>query len=58
MWSELYRGVVDVCSGLADDLEEFRHELEAITGGVEKRIDVGGYLNLTFSLRREPASNS
>ena len=51
-WSELDRRVVDVRSGLADDLEEFRHEPEVIGSGIEKGIDVGGYLNLALSLRR------
>ena len=58
LWSELDRRVVDVGSGQTDDVEEFRHEPEAIGGGVEEGTNVGGYLNLTFSLRRELASNS
>jgi hypothetical protein len=41
--------VVDVGSGLADDLEEFRHEPEAVGGYVKERVDVNGYLNLTWS---------
>ena len=36
-------------SGLADDLEEFGNESEAVSGGVEKRIDVNGDLNLELS---------
>ena len=51
-WSELDRRVVDVGSRLADDLEKFRHESEVIGSGVEKGIDVDGYLNLTLSLHR------
>ena len=57
-WSELDRRVVDMGSGLADDLEEFRDEPEVIADGVEEGIDVGRYLNLTLSLRREAANNS
>ena len=57
-WGELDRRVVDVRSGLADDLEEFRDEPEVIGGGVEKWIDIGGCLNLTFELASEATSNS
>ena len=51
-WNELDRRVVDVRSGLADDLEEFRDKPEVIGGGVKKGVDIGGYLNLTLSLHR------
>ena len=35
-------GVVDVRSRLADNIKEFRHETEAVGGGVDKRADFNG----------------
>jgi len=49
VWSKLDCGVVDMGSGLADDFEEFRHEAEAVSSGVEKIVDINGFLNLTLS---------
>ena len=46
-WSELDCRVVDVGSGLADDLKEFGDEAEEIGGGVEESIDVREHLNPT-----------
>jgi len=40
--------VVNVGAGLADDFKEFRHEPEAVGGGIQERADVNGYLNLTL----------
>jgi len=39
-----------VGAGLADDLEEFCHEPEAVGGGVHERFNVDGYLNLALKL--------
>ena len=55
--SELDCRVVDVGSGLADDIEEFGNEAEVIGSGVEKGGNVGGYLKPTLSLHREASSN-
>ena len=42
--------MVNVGAGLADDLEEFCHEPEAVGDGIQERADVDGYLNLTLKL--------
>jgi len=42
--------VVNVGGGLADDLEEFCHEPEAVGGGVQERVNVDGYVDLTSKL--------
>jgi hypothetical protein len=46
--SEQKCGVVDVGRRLADDLEEFGHEVEAINGGVMECGNIAGCLNLTL----------
>ena len=41
--------MVDVRCGQADNLEEFGHEAETISGRVDKTVNINGLLNLTSS---------
>lgn len=41
--------MVEVRSRLTDDLEELRHEAEAVCNGVEKRVGLSGRLDLILS---------
>ena len=45
---ELKCGMVNVGSGLTDDLEEFGHEAEAVSDGVVQSVGVGGCPDLAL----------
>jgi hypothetical protein len=49
LWGKLECGVIYVGSGLADNLEEFGHEAEAVSGGAKNGVDIDEQTNLALS---------